>query len=137
MALALFDTNILIDHMAGIWAATEELAGYEDSAISVISWMETACKLSPSQVALFHSDLLSAGIKVIQTSPAIMRRAAQLRGLTARKLPDCIILATAELEDRIIVTRDVLDFKGAVFARVRIPYRLRQGMVLDIAPLPP
>lgn len=137
MALALFDTNILIDHLAGIWQATEELAGYDDGAISTISWMEAACKLTQKQLSVFNSDLLTAGIRIIQTTPPIMRHAAFLRGTSSRKLPDCIILATAELQDRIVVTRDAIDFKGAPYAQVRIPYRLQHGVVCDIRPLPP
>lgn len=42
MAVVLFDTNILIDHTAGIIEATRELAGYDDAAISAINWMEVA-----------------------------------------------------------------------------------------------
>lgn len=136
MALALFDTNILIDHLAGIWEATEELAAYDDGAISTISWMEVACKLTSPQLMLFCSDLSRAGIKIIQTTPGIMRRAAMLRGASGRKLPDCIIMATAELQDRIIITRDVLDFDNNGCARVRVPYRLQHGQVFDVRPIP-
>lgn len=132
MALAVFDTNILIDHLAGIREATEELAAYDDSAISTISWMEVACKLTMPQVNIFSADLSRAGIKIIQTTPSIMRRAAMLRGLSGRKLPDCIIMATAELQDRIIITRDQLDFNDQCCARVRIPYRLQHGRVVDV-----
>jgi predicted nucleic acid-binding protein len=136
MALALFDTNILIDHLAGIWAATEELAAYDDAAISTISWMEVACKLSTPQLNVFSGNLSHAGIKVIQTTPGIMRRAAMLRSASGRKLPDCIIMATAELQDRTIITRDLLDFNSNGCARVRVPYRLLHGQVFDVRPLP-
>ncbi len=40
MVKALFDTNILIDYLNGIPQAREEVALYDDSAISIISWME-------------------------------------------------------------------------------------------------
>jgi predicted nucleic acid-binding protein len=46
MGLVLFDTNILIDHTAGIIEATRELSGYDDAAISAINWMEVACALT-------------------------------------------------------------------------------------------
>ena len=36
----LFDTNILIDYLAGIDEARRELALYRSSLISVITWME-------------------------------------------------------------------------------------------------
>lgn len=48
MGLVLFDTNILIDHTAGLIGATRELSGYDDAAISAINWMEVACALTPA-----------------------------------------------------------------------------------------
>lgn len=41
------DTNILIDHFDGIKEATEELAMYEDIAISTITWSEVARTAPP------------------------------------------------------------------------------------------
>ncbi|MDB5962869.1 MAG: VapC toxin family domain ribonuclease [Massilia sp.] len=136
MAIVLFDTNILIDHMLGIRQATIELGSYEDAAISAISWMEVACKLTPLQIAVFDAGLADAGIVVIQTTPFIMRGAARLRGRTAKKLPDCIILATAQAQERVVVTRDAIDFGAASGAQVRIPYRLVDGVITDVQPVP-
>ena len=135
--MILFDTNILIDHTLGIWQATEELARYDDAAISAISPMETTCKLSPIHVAIFDADLCKAGIKVMQTTPAIMHRAAALRGQTRRKLPDCIIRATAELDGRIVVTRNAVDFGGVSSTAVRVPYKLHAAGIIPLRPLPP
>jgi predicted nucleic acid-binding protein len=132
MAMILFDTNILIDHTLGIWQATEELARYDDAAISAISWMETTCKLSQLHVAIFDADLGKAGIKIMQTTPAIMRRAAALRGQTRRKLPDCIIRATAELEGRTVVTRNAIDFGSCSNTKVRVPYKLHSASVTPL-----
>ncbi len=136
MAIVLFDTNILIDHTLGIQQATVELCGYDDAAISVISWMETACKLTPAQIAVLDASLADAGIEIIQTTPFIMRAAARLRGRTSKKLPDCIILATAEAHGRLVITRNVSDFGATTRAKVRIPYRLTNGIISDVAPLP-
>lgn len=140
MDLVLFDTNILIDHTLGIWAATVELGSHENAAISAVGWMETACKLHRRQVDIFDDSLLEAGIVVLQTTPFIMRRAAQLRGKTSKKLPDCIILATAEIGGRVVVTRNAADFGGTSGAEtrvaVRIPYRLTNGVVTEVTPLP-
>ncbi len=134
--MILFDTNILIDHTLGIWQATEELARYDDAAISAISWMETTCKLSQLHVALFDESLHKAGIKVMQTTPAIMRRAAALRGQTRRKLPDCIIRATAELDGRVVITRNAVDFGGCSNTAVRVPYKLHSDTVTPLHPSP-
>lgn len=37
---ALIDTNVLIDHLAGVEAARDELARHADPAISAVTWME-------------------------------------------------------------------------------------------------
>ncbi|NGZ83370.1 PIN domain-containing protein [Duganella aceris] len=136
MVLVLFDTNILIDHTLGIKAATLELAGYDDAVISTISWMEATCKLSSSQITVFDNDLANAGIAIVQTNEAIMRRAGELRRLTSKKLPDCIILATAEVQGRLVITRDPVDFGGKSSTRVHVPYKLTNGIVSDVLPLP-
>jgi predicted nucleic acid-binding protein len=40
MVKALFDTNILIDHLNRSDEARKELARYDDRAISIVTWME-------------------------------------------------------------------------------------------------
>ena len=40
MVGALFDTNILIDHLNAIPQAREEIGRFESRAISIITWME-------------------------------------------------------------------------------------------------
>jgi predicted nucleic acid-binding protein len=136
MAIALFDSNILIDHTLGIVEATIELAGYDNAAISAINWMETACMLNQEQVNAFDRDLNQAGVIILQTRPDIMRRAAQLRKQTKKKLPDCIIWATAEIERRLIVTRNPEDFGGMKNPLVRVPYKIAGGRITDVMPRP-
>jgi predicted nucleic acid-binding protein len=40
MAVALFDTNILIDCLKGYQPAIDEVEYWDDACISVITWME-------------------------------------------------------------------------------------------------
>jgi predicted nucleic acid-binding protein len=40
MVAAVFDTNILIDHMKGVPQVTAEFARYDKRSISIISWIE-------------------------------------------------------------------------------------------------
>ena len=40
MALALFDTNILIDYLRGYQPAIDEIEYWDDAVISSITWME-------------------------------------------------------------------------------------------------
>lgn len=75
MAIVLFDSHIRIDHLLGIAQATIEPGSCDDAAVSAISSMEAACKLTPPQIALFDASLADAGVKVIQTTPFIMRGA--------------------------------------------------------------
>lgn len=134
MAIVLFDSNILIDHTLGYAEATDELANYDDAAISVITWMEVTCKLNASKLAILENELRVAGIAVVHTDDAIMRRAAALRGSTRKKLPDCVIRATAEVQQRIVVTRNPVDFGGQSSAKVHIPYVIADERVVQVFP---
>jgi len=131
MVTALFDTNILIDHFDGIEAATDELIAYDQAYISTITWMEVACGMTPQEIVSFNQLLVAAGIGVIQTSEAIMVEAAAIRRVTRRKLPDCIIRATAVVHANIIVTRNPSDF-GGTSPMVRVPYDIVAGVAVNI-----
>ena len=50
MAGVLFDTNILIDHFAGLKEATAELERYADAAITTITWLEVPSGAEPHQL---------------------------------------------------------------------------------------
>ena len=45
MVKALFDTNILIDHLRGITAARDEIARYDTKAISIITATDSGWKI--------------------------------------------------------------------------------------------
>jgi predicted nucleic acid-binding protein len=137
MALVLFDSNIIIDHTLGFVEARSVMAAYDQAAISVIIWVESTCKLAARQSQILDIEMMLLGIDIIHTNDAIMRRAAELRGATRKKLPDCIIRATADVEARVVITRDPVDFGGASNAQVHVPYRIVDGAVVDVkAPLP-
>ena len=130
MVTVLFDTNIVIDHILGIAEATRELAAYDDAAISAITWMEATVKLDPAAIAKFDKRLADSSIKVIHTNDAIMRLASQLRRDTGKKLPDCIIRATALHEGRTVITRNPNDFGGKESCHV--PYEIDRGNVINV-----
>jgi predicted nucleic acid-binding protein len=146
MAIVLFDSNILIDNFNGYAAAALELLAYEDAIISSIVWMEVACIMDDAQRTAFDTLLDAAEIRIVHPNDGIMRLAATIRGNSlaehragiGRKLnlPDCIIRATAEVEERLIVTRNPADF-GADRLNVRVPYELVGGMAVNIQPPPP
>lgn len=145
MGLILLDTNILIDHFNGISAALDEIANHENLAISAITWMEVATGLDPVDLAAFDLLTKHLPVQVLHTTDEIVRETARLRGAsikahkagTAKKLatPDAIILATANMTGRRLVTRNPADF-GAASLPVRVPYDLTNGIVSNIRPWP-
>lgn len=146
MGLVLFDTNILIDHFNGIPEATDEIAYYRNTAISAITWAEVAVKLDTAGMAEFELLVAALPIYVLHTDNAIMRETARIRAVSiernrhglGRKLktPDAIILATAHLTGRTLVTRNADDFVAAARVPLRTPYVYSGGAVTRIAPPP-
>jgi predicted nucleic acid-binding protein len=118
---ALFDTNILIDFLNGIDPARRELARYNGPAISVITWIEVTVGAKADAEADTRRFL--AGFEQIGVTPDIANRAVTLRKLDRMRVPDAIILATAQVENILLVTRDTKEF-SAEMPGIRIPYKL-------------
>jgi len=116
---ALFDTNILIDYLNGIPAAKAELALYSDNAISIISWMEIQVGTEPCDQAMVDGFL--ARFAILPMDTPVSKQAVATRKKRSIKLPDAIIWATAQVGNRILVTRNSKDFPGT-HPGVRIPY---------------
>jgi len=108
MVGALFDTNILIDHLNAVPEAREEIGRFESRAVSVITWMEVMVGA--------RSDLVEAtrrfleGFEVLPLDDGIANRAVELRRTHRIKLPDAVIWATAQTAGRLLVTRNTKDF---------------------------
>jgi predicted nucleic acid-binding protein len=118
----LFDTNILIDHLNGIRKATREIKGSSDAAISVITWIEVMAGATGFEdEAVLRSFL--ANFQCLPVTSAVAERAAENRRVRRIKLPDAMILATAETSKRQLVTRNVRDFPKGM-AGVRVPYQM-------------
>lgn len=118
---ALFDTNILIDYLNGVDAAKTELARYERPAISVISWIEVLAGTKSGVEPETRKFL--AIFERIELSEAIADRAVALRRSAKMRVPDAIILATARVENLVLVTRNTKDFP-ADEPGIRMPYRI-------------
>ena len=117
---AVIDSDVLIDYLQGIPAAREELARYRRPLYSIISLMELlAGARSPAEQQAAESLLGSLGR--LELNEVIARRALELRQTLRLKLPDAIVLASAEVEGCILVTRNTRDFP-ANDPRVRFPY---------------
>ncbi len=119
---ALFDSNVLIDYLNGIAAAKAELARYETPAISVITWIEVLVGASAKAEPETRGFL--SNFEKIEVNDAISERAVAIRRTTGLRIPDAIILATAQTENLLLVTRNSKDF-GPSSPGIRIPYRLQ------------
>ncbi len=116
---ALFDTNILIDHLRGIEAAREELARYTDKAISLITWMEVLAGTADTHRPATRAFL--DGFTLIGIDPRVAERAVALRQVQRIKLPDAIVWASAQVHARLLVTRDTKGFPPGD-PGIRLPY---------------
>jgi predicted nucleic acid-binding protein len=119
MVKALFDTNILIDYLNGVSAARAEFDRYESNAISVITWMEVLAGASANTEAVIRTFL--DGFEVVALDNGIAERAVTLRKTNKVKLPDAIILASAQANAMLLVTRNTKDFPASD-PSVRVPY---------------
>jgi predicted nucleic acid-binding protein len=117
----LFDTNILIDHLSGIDRAGDELRRYQDRAISIITWMEVMAGSNSEDESRIRAFLTA--FRCLPITPDVAERTFFVRKERKLKLPDTIILATAEAADRLLITRNTRDFP-VDDPGIRIPYRL-------------
>ena len=121
MVRPLFDTNILIDYLGGIVLARDELARYQEPAISIVSWMEVLIGAEP-EVEPATRRFLSR-FTIVEIDRAVAERAVIIRRNNRIRLPDAIIQASAEVHSMLLVTRNTRDFDGSS-PSVRVPYPL-------------
>ncbi|MDE0946463.1 MAG: PIN domain-containing protein [Sphingobium sp.] len=121
-----FDTNIIIDALAGFPLARAEIDRATDFGarawISRAVWIEVMSKGVGD--GLWRAETLLSGFGVDEIDAEVGRRAAALRRERGRlKAMDAIILATAQLRGRVLVTRNIKDFP-AEMPGIRVPYIL-------------
>jgi predicted nucleic acid-binding protein len=118
---ALFDTNIVIDLLAGHPEALAEASLYSEVAISRITWMEVLVGTSDSETQSQWESFLSQFV-TIEMDEDICREAIELRRKNRIKLPDALIWASAKAYGADLVTRNTKDFEQHT-PGVRIPYQ--------------
>ena len=75
---------------------------------------------------LKRAEILLSGFGIDEVDEEIAERAAALRReRSSLKSPDAIILATALIRGRVLVTRNIKDFP-ATMPGIRVPYRLKE-----------
>ncbi|WLI88594.1 PIN domain-containing protein [Massilia sp. R2A-15] len=145
-AQVIFDTNILIDATKGFKEALDELAHWDDPTISCLTWVELYAGADAADRPTLDAFMKRFDFKVIPINERIMEIAAQLMSDRRRNGPkialaDAIIIATAEVEGLVVITRNTRDFK----TNVRVPYQLETQSVITVvnhnppgeSPLPP
>ena len=116
-----FDTNIVLDYFKGLTEARKVLEAEHQPAISAITYAEVLVGVPKERF-----DEMKAALRkftLIPVAQDISEEAAIIRRETRLKLPDAIILATAKVLGKLLVTRDEKDF-GAMECYVRIPYKV-------------
>ena len=121
MVKALFDTNILIDFLNGHEPAREEVRRYSEKAVSVITWIEVLAGATEQTEAACRT--LLAVFERLDLTASVAERAITLRRQYRLKLPDAVILATAQIASSNLITRNTRDFP-ANSPGVRVPYTL-------------
>ena len=121
-----FDANIVIDALLGVEKGRAELRRAVNQTgrawLSRMAWIEVMSKGSSAE--LRDMERFLAGFAIDEIDSEIGERAAALRrerrGLRS---PDAIILATALVRGRVLVTRNIRDFP-ANMPGIRVPYSL-------------
>lgn len=121
-----FDSNILIDALVGFEPARLEIRRAAQRGkrpwISRMVWIEVLSK--GTEESLRDATAFLSGFGIDEVDEEIAGRAAALRRERIRlKSPDAIILATAQVRGRVLVTRNTKDF-SATWPGIRVPYRL-------------
>ena len=121
-----FDSNIIIDALAGYLQARAEIDRATDFGarawISRVVWIEVMSKGEGD--SLRRTETLLSGFGIDEVDAEIGRRAAALRRERGRlRAMDAIILATAQIRGRVLVTRNTKDFP-AELPGIRVPYQL-------------
>jgi hypothetical protein len=121
-----FDSNIIIDALAGFGQARAEIDRATDFGarawISRAVWIEVMSK--GEGAGLKRAETLLSGFGVDELDAEIASRAAALRRERPRlKAIDAIILATALTRGRVLITRNTKDFP-AEMPGIRVPYTL-------------
>ena len=122
MSERFLDTNIVIDMLHNRPAAWSEYRLATRAWISRMTWIEVMSGVPDAAAGETEEFLRFFAMSEIDEE--IGRRAAALRHQRkSLKSPDAIILASAQLSGRILVTRNTKDFP-AEMPGIRVPYSL-------------
>ena len=116
-----FDSNIIIDWLNRKPQAKAEIGRYSRHRISRIVWTEILAG-EPLENRRVVQDII-APFEIVEIDARIAAAAADIRHRTRMKLFDAFILATAQVNGAILITRNIKDFP-ANMPGIRVPYTL-------------
>ena len=116
-----FDTNILIDWLFDRSPAIAELDRYPRHRISRVVWTELLAGEAPATRRQIQR--LLDPFEVVEVDQRIALVASDIRHRTRMTLFDALILATAQVNGAILVTRNTKDFPASM-PGIRVPYTL-------------
>jgi predicted nucleic acid-binding protein len=116
-----FDTNIVIDWLFDREPAIQELSRYRKHRMSRIVWTEVLAG-EPLHQRLRLQQLMSP-FEIVEIDARVAAAAADVRHRSRMKLLDALILATAQVNGAILITRNTKDFPASM-PGIRVPYTL-------------
>ncbi len=116
-----FDTNILIDWLNDSPKAIAELSRYRKHRISRVVWTELLAGVPIEERDTLQQAL--ASLEVVEIDARIATAAADIRYRSPMKLMDAYILATAQVNGAILITRNTKDFPEKM-PGIRVPYTI-------------
>lgn len=121
MSVPFFDTSIIVDWLQRRPQAAAELSRYRRHRLSRIVWTEVMAgedleRRDTVRQALSH-------FQIVELDERIAMAAADICCRSAMTLNDAIVLATAQVNGAILITRNAMDFP-AEMPGIRIPYTL-------------
>ena len=119
--IAIFDTNIVIDALNGVEAADTEYGRYDRVLISVVTWIEAMVGATDDEEAV--RDFLGSRFEIAPLDELVSATTITVRRSHRLRLPDAIILATAQVYNAELVTRNTKDFDIA-WGGIRVPYAI-------------
>jgi predicted nucleic acid-binding protein len=121
VSVPFFDTNIVIDWLKRKPQGIAELSRYNGHRISRIVWTEVLAGESLDVRDTVRQAL--ANFEIVELDERIAMASADIRHRTKLKLMDAYILATAQVNGAILITRNIKDFPVEM-PGIRVPYTL-------------
>lgn len=116
-----FDTSIVVDWLKRRPEAKAELARYGGHRISRLVWTEVLAGEAPERRDVVQQ--LIAPFEVVELDARTAAAGANIRYRARMQLHDALILATAQVNGAILVTRNTGAFPAAL-PGIRVPYTL-------------